>query len=114
MSTPSKQRAPAGLGISGRRLWKEITQHIELDAHEIVLLTEAARVTDRLDELAAKIASEGAMVAGKAHPALVEARQQQIALSRLIATLRLPEDLQNPETRPQRRGAARGSYLRAL
>ena len=110
-STP---RTPSGLKTAGRRLWREITSALDLDEHERALLIEAARTVDALAALAAIVDREGVMPAGKAHPALVESRQQRIALARLIASLRLPEDLQQPERRPQRRGAARGSYLRAL
>jgi hypothetical protein len=43
-------------------------------------------------------------------PPLVEARQQQTALSRLVASVRrLPDDAGK---RPQRRGSARGTYAR--
>jgi hypothetical protein len=46
-----------------------------------------------------------------AHPALIEARQQALVLSRLIASLRLPSgDVDEDLKRPQRRGASRGSY----
>jgi len=44
---------------------------------------------------------------GKAHPALVESRQQRIVFARLLAALRLPDD-QHGE-RPQRR-QVRGVY----
>jgi hypothetical protein len=82
---------------------------LELDAHEASLLLQACRTADRLDALEAVLAAEGLMRDGKPHTALVEARQQSLTLARLIATLRLPEDLE-AEHRPQRRGAARGVY----
>jgi len=78
------------------------------------LLIEACRTADQLDLLDQAIAVDRMLVDGKAHPALVEARQQRTTLTRLLASMRLPEDLQRPETRPQRRGAARGSYLRSV
>lgn len=49
----------------------------------------------------------------KAHPAAVEARQQRIALARLLAALRLPAGADGDEAqgrRPQRRVGARGVY----
>ena len=107
-------RAPNGLKASGRRLWKAVVGELELDEHERSLLIEACRTADALDALDAVIAADGVMVDGKPHPALVESRQQRVVLTRLVASLRLPEDLQRPETRPQRRGAARGAYLRAV
>ncbi|MGI9083985.1 MAG: hypothetical protein ACR2FE_01680 [Aeromicrobium sp.] len=55
---------------------------------------------------------EGAVVASpqgrKAHPALVECRQQRLAFARLIAALRIPDDAEAGE-RKQHRGI-RGVY----
>ena len=75
-------------------------------------MVELVRVVSRLDRLDDAIRSDGVLTKeGKAHPALVEARQQQIVMSRLLATLRLPEDWDLAEgSRPQRRGSARGAY----
>ena len=106
-------RTPAGLKDAGRRLWRAIHAHLDLDAHESALLLQACRVSDRLDALNAVLEADGMMLAGKPHPALVESRQQQLTLARLIATLRLPEDLE-ADLRPQRRGAARGVYDKRL
>jgi hypothetical protein len=105
----STNRAPAGLKTAGHRLWREIHRHLDLDQHESELLLQACRVADRLDALDAILTAEGLMRDGKPHPALVESRQQQLTFARLIATLRLPEDLE-ANVRPQRRGAARGVY----
>jgi hypothetical protein len=106
-------RAPAGLKAAGRRLWRDVHEHLELDRHEDELLLQACRVADRLDALDSILTAEGMMRDGKPHPALVESRQQQVTFARLIATLRLPEDLQ-ANVRPQRRGAARGVYDKRL
>ncbi|GIF16210.1 hypothetical protein [Actinoplanes teichomyceticus] len=49
----------------------------------------------------------------KAHPAAVEARQQRIALARLMVALRMPagdEGDQAQGRRPQRRTGVRGFY----
>lgn len=105
--------APGTLGPSGARLWDAITDVQELDAHEETLLLEACRVADRLDGLHGALTDGGLLVDGKPHPALVEARQQQVVLARLVASLRLPDDLL-AGSRPQRRGAARGAYLRGV
>jgi hypothetical protein len=106
----SKPRAPSGLGSKARRLWREVVDTFELMPHELPLLREVVRVVDRLEQLEEVIAEEGVMEGGKPHPALVEARQQQIILGRLLTTLRLPEDWADVGSRPQRRGAARGPY----
>lgn len=91
----------------------------ELEQHEVALLREMVRTVDLLDDLAAIVAAEGTMVPGpgltqRVHPAIVEARQMRIALSRLSASLRLPAGEEGDQPahlrRPQRRGAARGAY----
>jgi len=49
----------------------------------------------------------------KAHPAAVEARQQRIALARILASLRLPsgdEGDRKAGARPSRRVGVRGTY----
>jgi hypothetical protein len=113
-------RAPKGTRTAGRRLWASILGEYELEEHELALLREMTRIVDRLDLLAAEVAADGVVVRGpglteRAHPALVEARQQQIALARLAAALRLPAGDQDSDAkagmrRPQRRAGARGVY----
>jgi hypothetical protein len=84
---------PKGTKAAGRRLWKSITDDYDLSGAELEILRSAVRVADALDDLAAIVASEGVIEpgVGRAHPALVEHRQQSIALARLIAALRLPD-----------------------
>lgn len=105
---PSRQ---GDLGISGAALWAELTANYEFDAPELVIVIEASRVKDRLDALDAVVRAEGVTVLSpqgvKAHPALTESRQQQIVLTRLVASLRLPDEA---DERPQHRGASRGAY----
>jgi len=102
---------PPELGESGAALWAELVDLAEFDAHELSLLVEACRTRDRLDELDAVVRREGVTVASpqgvKAHPALVEARAQQVVMTRLLASLRIPTE---DDARPQRRGSARGAY----
>jgi hypothetical protein len=101
------------VGTAGRKLWRSIVKDYDLEEHELLLLREAARTVDALDRLTAEIAdgrlttynSKGDLIP---HPALVEARQQRIVLTRLFASMRLPSG--DDEARPQRRGAARGAY----
>lgn len=101
---------PAGLADAGSALWKSVTDEFELDEHEAVLLLQAARTVDQLDLLQAAIDTDGVVVnspqGSKAHPALVEARQQRIALARILSALRLPEE--ETGKRPQRRMGVRG------
>ncbi|GAA2185031.1 hypothetical protein GCM10009785_35170 [Brooklawnia cerclae] len=111
----TNRRTPAGLGTSGKKLWHSIADQFEIEEHEALLLVEACRVADRLDALAAAQRDAPLTVTSAkgdevASPYLVEARQQAIVLSRLIASLRLPTGDEGEEKRPQRRGAARGAY----
>lgn len=96
---------PKGSGPGGRALWRSILVDFRLDQHELTLLREAVRVTDRLDALAVVIAAQGVMdpETGKAHPALVEARQQEITLARLLAVLRMPTGEEGDEQASARR-----------
>lgn len=103
----------AGLGESGRRLWLSVSGEYDLDVHEQLLLEQACRCADHLDRLAEEAAKHPVTVTNVkgdqvTHPAIVESRQQGLALSRLLASLRMPSG--EEDGRPQRRGAARGSY----
>ncbi len=105
-------KPPAGVRAPGRRLWAAVTDDYELEEHELALLREAARTVDLLDRLDRRVREDGPIVSSpqgdRAHPAAVEARQQRIALARLLASLRLPAG--DEAGRPQRRGAVRGTY----
>jgi len=109
-------KPPTGTGAAGRRLWLSVVTDYEMDEHELAVLVEATRTVDLLDELDAAVRSEGAIVDSpqgqKAHPAVVEARQQRVVLARLIAALRMPSGEAGDEqanARPRRRGP-RGVY----
>jgi hypothetical protein len=109
--------APAGTRAAGGRLWASVLEEYELEEHELSLLREAVRTADLLDRLDEEIRRDGPMVTSpqgvKAHPAAVEARQQKIALARILAALRLPageEGDQQKTRRPQRRVGVRGTY----
>lgn len=104
---------PDGLKGSGTLLWEAVTAEHVLDAHELLLLVQACRCADRLDMLTEDASSSSLTVENSrgdlvTHPSIVEARQQSVLLSRLLASLRLPSG--EDDGRPQRRGAARGSY----
>lgn len=119
MSERKTAPPPKGSGRSGRKLWTAIMSELDLDTHEELLLLQAIRAVDRLDLMAVELEnapltvqnSKGDMVA---HPLIVESRQQSLTLARLMASLRLPSGLseggEDDLDRPQRRGAARGSY----
>jgi hypothetical protein len=119
---------PAEFDKAGRLLWCSVADKYEMAVHEQLVLLQACRCADRLDRLdadarAGMVTVENFKGDQVAHPSMVEARQQSIVLTRLLASLRLPEDLDEPAAaqqpsssatgrtrRPQRRGSARGSY----
>ena len=119
MTTENAENAPSpptGTGAAGRRLWQSVVTDYSLDEHELAVLTEATRTVDLLDELDAVSRAEGALVDSpqgrKAHPAVVEARQQRVVLARLLAAMRMPVGEagdQQANARPRRRGP-RGVY----
>ncbi|MGE7438549.1 hypothetical protein [Kitasatospora sp. NPDC001175] len=111
----AKSTAARWGGQRARALWDEVTGEYDLGAHEIALLSEICECLENLDALNETIRSEGETVpsqgysaAPKVHPALQEARQQRIALARLVSALRLPEG--DEESRPQARAGVRGFY----
>ncbi len=87
-------KPPNRCGASGKRLWRSVLADYDLDEHELTLLRQAARIADACDDLQAIVDAKGplAEVRGilRAHPALVELRQQRITLARLIVALRVP------------------------
>lgn len=109
--------APTGSGKRGRALWRSVLADFDLDQHELVLLTEAVRSVDTLDQLQAAVDRDGPMVEDRfgqlrPHPAAVEARQLRLVLARLLAALRVPDGVEGDESknRRQRRVGARGVY----
>ena len=113
----STTKAPTGLGAGGRALWKSITDDHDLDASQMVQLTEACRAKDRLDKLDALlrgdvdtwaevyIDNDGNPVSLRIDAALQRANDTANLLKQLLAALRLPDAAGK---RPQRR-AARGA-----
>jgi hypothetical protein len=96
-------RPPATLGPRGLALWTAITAKRDLDAAGAILVEEACRIADRLEQLDELLRGEIAVWAqitddyagGKRttrvvlDDALGEARQQQNALRQILATLKL-------------------------
>jgi hypothetical protein len=86
---------PADLGDPGREFWESIANVYDFTGEPANqrLLLEAARVVDRLDQLDAVVRRNGAVLSsGRPNPALVESRQQQLVLGRLVNALDLPRN----------------------
>jgi hypothetical protein len=94
MTASKRKTPPAGLERRGRELWRWLLQ-FEPEPHELIQVLEACRVADRLEQLDRTLRSEGIAAEnskGEAVPhwALVESRQQVLALNRTLAALRIP------------------------
>ncbi|MBG9887048.1 hypothetical protein ABE10_11010 [Bacillus toyonensis] len=87
-------RTPPGLSRPGQKLWKAVVDDFDLAEHELAQLEEAARVRDTIAALRAQVDADGVMIhssqGDRLHPAITEIRQQQLALARLLATLKVP------------------------
>lgn len=107
-----EHKTPPGLKSGGRKLWRSVTDDYELGEHELSILVEAARTVDALDALESIVRSEGVTNISpqgvRAHPALVEARQQRVTLAKLVASLRIPlDDHEEAGRMPQKRVGVR-------
>lgn len=107
----SPQPVPAGVTGSGRPLWTSTVAQFELDEHELAILREACRTADAIDNLQAAVDRDGVLNTSpqgvRAHPALVELRQQRICFARLVAQLGIPA---GEEPAGGQRRATRGVY----
>jgi hypothetical protein len=64
VGTGSKTPMPSNLGQAGRDLWQTITRDYRIaDSGSRILLEQAARALDQVEEFAAQIAEDGPMVA---------------------------------------------------
>lgn len=90
-------------------MWRAVLNSWALEEHELVLLRQAVAVVDVCDELEGIVRREGPLLGDRAHPALVESRQQRQLLARLIVALRVPLGEVEEATRTQFRGL-RGVY----
>lgn len=108
---------PDDLNDRGRALWANcLTRDTTLGDSENpqrVVLHEACRMADQLDQLAALVTRDGPILTDSkgrlsANPAVKAAHQGQALLARLLASLRMPDAAGK---RPQRRGAPRFQAL---
>lgn len=94
--TRTFEPAPDDLGDRGQALWVAVVKAYVLGPHELSTLVEVCRTADTLDALAEVVREAGPMAAwgsgGRAHPALVEARQQRLTLAKLLRALGIPPD----------------------
>ncbi|QKZ22072.1 hypothetical protein [Streptomyces chartreusis] len=84
--------APDGLGERGLRLWTDTLADLEMDPDELLLLEEACRLADELDEMGVLLANSAMLSKGSrgqpvANPLIREIRGHRLALSRVLRQL---------------------------
>ena len=104
---------PEGLESGGLALWSAVTSAYELDVLQVVQLTEACRLKDRLDKLDEQLRGDVDTWVRLEHSSLTHAyelkvdKAAQLAnatadhMKKLLNALRLPDE---SGRRPQRRG----------
>lgn len=99
---------PAGLASGGRALWSAVLDSHVLDAPRLAMLEQACRQRDRCDTLAADAANGD-------HGALRHERDAAMAMTRLLAALRLTTESGHRSQARQMRGVqAPSSPISAL
>ncbi|WP_216587523.1 hypothetical protein [Streptomyces brasiliscabiei] len=84
--------APDGLAERGLKLWQELTEELEHDADELLLLAEACSLADEIDTMTAvlgagELLSKGSRGQPVANPLIREIRGHRLALSRILRQL---------------------------
>lgn len=92
----SADYVPVRLGEAGMFLWEATTENYRLRADELLLLEQACREADLIDELFedlrfASSTSTGSQGQEVAHPLLAEIRQHRTLYGQLIHRLNLPD-----------------------
>lgn len=117
--------APEGLGERGLRLWTDTLADLDMDPDELLLLEEACRLADELDEMGVLLANSAMLSTGSrgqpvANPLIREIRGHRLALSRVLRQLgatRPGEDDQErltPSQRGRKAAMARHHGARSL
>lgn len=108
MTANRKPKRPDGLGARAAKLWADVVGTFDLRPDELIVLGEACRTMDTLARLDDALRGADLMVRGsqgqlRENPLLSEARQQRLALSRMLKQLDLPESDDVAEFKAQRR-----------
>lgn len=103
MSSPKAPSPPKGLADQGRGLWKKLAAEFEFDDRELAILAAACRQLDVVSGLEDAAKKDGPMTTGSQgqpvlHPAIAEARQGRLALSRLLGQLEIPDEEDAPRS----------------
>lgn len=100
------QRAPTGLGVAGKRLWKSLTDGITYRPDELATLEQAAKTADQVAALEAALLRKPATVPGSkgqdaVNPLIPELRLQRAALVTYLRALNIPEEYGDELTQRQ-------------
>ena len=107
MTDKPKPRVPAGVGATGRALWRRLVGVYDFEEHELALLEVACRQADDVAALEKLIANQGMTVPGsqgqpRLNAAVAEVRQGRLALGKLLGLLALPDEVDRPFTASSR------------
>ena len=98
---------PEALREAGKALWTEVLGELgegwALDARELHLLQRACRCADELEDLERAVDQDGVVVRGSrgqasAHPGLAESRQLRLVQLRLLGSIELPDEDDQPRS----------------
>lgn len=105
-------KTPRGLGPAGKKFWTRVVDEFRLEPHEELLLEQVCKTVDIIAALEKRLAADADVIdesyGGRAHPALPELRAQRLALARLLKSLHVDTDAEQPKR--QRRRWPNGNY----
>jgi hypothetical protein len=100
--------APPGLGVAGKRLWRNTFESYELNPAETVILGEICHICDEIAQLEAalpaRLTVKGSRGQPVAHPLLGELRMHRVVLRALVKQLGLPDPVNAPVRQPKSGG----------
>jgi phage terminase small subunit len=106
-------QTPRNLAAGSRKLWDAATDEFDWADHELAVLEQACRTFDRIVQLDRAVSEGGSMLASsqgsRVHPAVAEARQQRLALTRLLVSLGIPALTEDGAANSR---GARGFYVK--
>lgn len=93
----SKPATPRNLGRKASKFWRDVTGEYQLRVDELLLLEDACREIELIEQLEAAQAEEALIATGSmgqpvAAPLIQELRQHRVVLARLLAQLKLPDE----------------------
>ena len=112
-------KAPAGLGPAGRRIWTTVAKTYDLRIDELRVLEDACREADLIDRIQAELSDpdhelvvKGSMGQPVSSPLVQEIRQHRSTLQRLLAGLKLPDEVAADRGQEASAGARKAAMAR--